>query len=176
MAAQLTENQRTWIAELRSGARNQTKSVLKRVGADGEVSFCCLGVAAELSDTCVQRRDEYDERVGFLPANRITDQLGNEVSPYETLPPGEVLVWLGIAHEARVASSDITVDVPDEMRHLREQGTEDLCMRYYRDLDPDDDDRATLTYLSAASMNDDGFTFDQIADVFEYFGLKTLRY
>lgn len=47
---QLTIEQQQWIDALRSGNYKQCKEHLKTEDIDGQISYCCLGVATELFD------------------------------------------------------------------------------------------------------------------------------
>lgn len=161
MAALLTDNQKAWVAELRSGNRRQTNGVLKRVEA-GEESFCCLGVASEMSGLCVQSKTNHDRsyiNVMFTPVGRE--------SKYETFPPGEVLVWLGAADSGTTNGGDVVLDVPRKIELLEMQGARS-DFDYYEVGNP----RSELGGMTAANLNDDGFTFEMIADCIEYFGIK----
>lgn len=70
----------------------------------------------------------------------------------ENLAPREFIEWLGLKMPFS-RSADITIDMPRLPLH-------DTPDRY-------------LYHLSCASLNDCGFTFPQIADLIDHFGLKS---
>jgi hypothetical protein len=82
----ITDNQKLWVAALRSGEYEQGKGSLNPTAN----SFCCLGVACEISNLGKFERPDTNPARSNYRVN--TDDL------YEyrkTLPP-EVVEWLGL--------------------------------------------------------------------------------
>lgn len=169
MPATLTDNQKAWVAELRSGNRTQTKQALKIVD-NGLESFCCLGVASELSGLCIQRVSPHaDGQIQFAEVGTEGNGLGDW---YPSFPPPSVMYWLGAyAVEDYAESGDIHIDVPLEIASLPQQGLHEDA-RYWDDPNCKEERPLIRECMSAAELNDLGFTFSQIADVIEYFGIK----
>lgn len=126
-----------WVAALRSGEYEQGRSYLNRDG-----KYCCLGVLCELA---VQEGVATSIPTQGLP-NVI--RYGTEDSGYgfsSSYLPQNVAVWADV----------------DENGHLplTDEGTE---VKIYRGTGTPDQ-----TTSSLAVLNDDGFTFEQIAAIIE---------
>jgi hypothetical protein len=133
-----------WIEELRSGRYKQGRGELHRLGTptrDGDVTedkFCCLGI---LSKMC--------HEAGAAPA----EEMGDSVMAYgeagdTAYLPLDVVKWAGMKFEGDRAYPD----------------------------SPMEETRGIITYGAAPSgdgginlslMNDNGSTFDEIADTIE---------
>ena len=57
----MNEAAKQWVAALRSGRYDQTRDALRNIDVDGVTSYCCLGVACEISN--MGRWGEYDSWV-----------------------------------------------------------------------------------------------------------------
>jgi hypothetical protein len=77
----MTENQKIWIAALRSGEYKQTRGKLRSNDLTG---YCCLGVACELS------------KLGTFCGIYYETTVPSESSNRNTYIPVEVMKWLGI--------------------------------------------------------------------------------
>lgn len=65
----LTDNQQKWIDALRSGDYKQGKGTLKSRNKEGEVCYCCLGVAQELFEpesNRIQLQNPYGSTSGIM--------------------------------------------------------------------------------------------------------------
>jgi hypothetical protein len=78
---QILENRRKWIEALRSGKFKQCKQVLRKQNGS-HISFCCLGVATEISGLCT------------VDGNFYLDE--TEALSYSALLPPCVQDWLNI--------------------------------------------------------------------------------
>lgn len=121
---EVQEHRAQWLAELRSGRRQQVQGVLRR-----DDRFCCLGVAEDLAGT--QCRS-----VEGLYAYRMRESEPAFTQKTALTTYGQA--WLGVDNE------DPYVDMPTD------RGGD---------------------YLTLATLNDSGCTFEQIAQLIEHFGL-----
>lgn len=123
------------VADLRSGLHRQETDVLKGTNKEGEVGYCCLGRACDISK---------------LGKWKIADGLNNYTIENKTslyFPENsqtlgglnEVKEFYGFNHDEGLKMYDIFGELGKE--------------------DKND---------SLAKLNDDGFTFKQIADIIEY--------
>lgn len=132
-----------WLHELRTTTSGQGQSQLMWTQA-GERYYCCLGLGCEVMG--LEPHVELDSEFPSYGARRA-----------QLLAPVEFIVWLGLDPNS-----------PSFRDHERSQGEFDVRVDYPEALCMQDDSNPP----SAAGMNDSGFTFSQIADVFEYFGIK----
>lgn len=149
-----------WLDALRSGEYQQAKEVLARVDPDtGEVEgFCCLGV---LCDLAVKEGvipapvlvDRYENKTGIGDKDRYRygDPYGPEIRSTSTAElPVAVKEWAGLYDTSpSVAAPNPEYD-PD---HVPEDGW--------------DEAPETITYGLAELNDDQGYDFDQIADLIE---------
>lgn len=146
--AERTENFEKWLHELRTTsfgqARNHLFGHLGNPSESDQVfdSACCLGIA------CMIALD--DSKIERLQAAGVA------------LAPIEVGEWIGALHPAdigRYSEIDFYIDWPEDLAD--------------REGDSYDEPAASSQCHSAASLNDNlCLTFAQIADVFDYFGIK----
>jgi hypothetical protein len=140
-----------WVAALRSGEYRKGVGRLARIDLDdGVTSYCCLGVLCEISPAVEQVMPEFSD--GTRP--RYQSLVDPEDSD-SALLPSAVLAWSGLESWTggilgleKNNPEFFIGSVPDENGNPSEE---------------------SLGYFSLAGLNDDGFTFDQIADVIEYF-------
>lgn len=85
-----TENIRTWVEALRSGKFKQAKRSLTRSLGNGEVGFCCLGVACEVAGTVQRVTVDYG-----IDGARLAYQDGSG-RRHLSLLPDSVSRWLGL--------------------------------------------------------------------------------
>jgi len=149
-AATTNENFDRWVEVLATTDLPQVDSALARRIDDGVIGYCCLGVGCTLSPEL----EEY--------ANPGT---------VHTLPPLAFYEWIGLsiergpdedveAYEDRLRdhTADLVIDWPDGFR----------CQG-----DPyDERDGYVDDSMTAATLNDGGFSFAQIADCLRYFGVR----
>lgn len=144
MSAALTANQRTWVSALRSGEYRQTEGALKR-GTGGMTYHCCLGVAVDL---CPQVQWDPDNPTRVVVPERAC-------RGHHGLPPKPVFDWLDTKFVPHMSGEDgvgtIQLDIPSDWPF--DKG-------YLR------------TKPDLYHYNDMGFTFSQIADLIEFFGLR----
>ena len=161
MTANLTENQKLWVEELRSGRWRQADGYLKLEGEEGP-AHCCLGVAAELSG-----------RASMRQAGSVFHFSGTHYSDnheYDTFPPYSVMEWI-LGREIPVEGTDYSSDKDPRIdlgpvAGLLMQGDKH-SLSYNPGWNP-----GPIGSLTCAGLNDSGFTFNQIADMIEYFGVK----
>lgn len=133
---EVVEHRKQWIAELRSGKRDQGFGRLKTRKPHEKPKFCCLGVATELSGV---KSAATDLRIGTDNSEVV---YGYGIEGNTGLLPPTTQKWLGISKD----NPGINI--------------------YY----PARDDGAYFFRL--ANLNDYlHLTFDQIADLAEYFGI-----
>lgn len=129
-----------WTAALRSGKYKQTQGALCETDYDGNRSYCCLGV---LSDQAViDGKGQWlnlDVNYGLYYSD--DDSSRGAVVGYYT---DGVRAWAGMGHKDEAAG--IEVEYTDPQSGVQE----------------------TLI-LDLVGLNDSGFTFNQIADVIDYF-------
>lgn len=133
------EKKAAWVAALRSGEYKQTGRSLCRM-KDGNRSYCCLGVLSDLSVT--DGVGEW-ETPSDLRQDTSYVLFWNEpsivVGGYYTRA---VRQWAGMTHDADKIEFEFT--------------------------DPRTGNIETF-HVDLAGLNDSGFTFNQIADVIDYF-------
>lgn len=141
-----------WLAALRSGEYRQAKGALRRPGytAEGAASesFCCLGVLCEVAmaeGVALRRVDKWGEN-GYEGTG---DDYTGIVDAY---PPGVVTRW---AVQSGLDGADLGLDVEDD----------NLWDEPVAVIDADDESGGRFTSL--VGMNDNGRSFDDIADVIE---------
>ena len=139
------EHVKEWTTALRSGAYQQVDATLCKTldptDPDTGVAYCCLGVAAVLAGATVEV---------------YTDDGGEDVTYYEAnmsdgqdLPGQQTHQWLGIAEGDDNSEKDVAIDWPPLL----------------------DQDGKPYT-MTCAALNDNlDLTFEQIADVVDYFGI-----
>lgn len=142
----MSTNMEKWLAALRSGEFKQTSGTLGRVRANtlAEREHCCLGVACEMAELPSRETDLRDgARVAYQSPK------GSFIS----LPPLDVALWLGLEIPSWFESEEfnLRLDAPREYQ---------------------DRPGYALGEYTAAEMNDGGFTFEQIADLIQYFGVE----
>jgi hypothetical protein len=96
-------NRAKWVAALRSGDYNQATGTLRKVGEDGSVSYCCLGVACELAVAAHVIPRPHEVNIG--PPTSADGNLGSVwvygvgLGPSQSYSqlPAAVREWLGLA-------------------------------------------------------------------------------
>lgn len=165
---------------LRTTDKPQTTGYLAAVVEDGALGFCCLGLqSCELAD--VERLDVHDAGDQRIAHFRSIDERGDahlnsRLAPWPLVEYllGEEFANAALARARRVNPNynphslgwDFTIDWPDDLAFFDRQeddGPE-------ADLAPQDCDLGSL-----AALNDAGFTFEQIADIVDYFGLSGVQ-
>ena len=146
------EHVRQWTRRLRSGDIDQTRGHL--VDPTGpRPAMCCLGVGAQEAGIPFQVSD--DGRHGFFPVG--------DGGRTNSLPPTEFHLWLGL--NVPVSETyDVVVDWPEGMTVLCQEP--DVPDGWYES--PIDGDEVA----TCSGLNDSGFTFSQIADLIDYFGVR----
>lgn len=146
------EHVKEWTRALRSGKYRQIGETLvdttDKADPDSSLAYCCMGVVAALAGNKVHVdfEDNEDDEGHILRNWRAYMADGSEL-------PGPIThAWLGL---------QLT-------QNLREGGEEDIHVKY--DLPDQGGLPCTLT---CAMMNDSlHLSFDQIADMIDYFGIK----
>lgn len=166
----MNDNIRAWIEQMRTTTEEQAQQHLAvcrhdEVTGQRVIGYCCLGLGSkELADVNVQIVDEGMNETVYM--NQMQD-----------LAPVAFRVWLGVLDEEGYVmndESDVSIDYPlravdysdpglTRLANLRQQG---------HGGSPTYTPPLVGALMSAASLNDAGFTFAQIADVVAYFGLR----
>jgi hypothetical protein len=147
LTTEQVERIRDFVSALRSGAYDQTHHTLGR-SVNDEKSYCCEGVAVE----------RYGAALGYEVDWRTTHNY------HSTTENDTQLLWARDTHYAdgmyKNAPMQLWVDMglaPDLNADFAFELPSGLRLR-----DPED------TRLMFYDLNDDGFTFDQIADMIEW--------
>lgn len=166
---------------LRTTDKPQATGYLAAEDKDGKVGFCCLGLqSCELDDVEMLEMQYTGEVTGgpVSAANfRITDEEGTAYLQQRLAPWPLVEYLLGefaaneiVFRNRRAFESynpyavgwDFVIDWPQDLRFFAQQTADDHEEFYPGDAGVE----------SLAELNDAGFTFEQIADVVEFFGLR----
>lgn len=149
-----TENLKVWTTDLRTTDANQTQGklaiALDDSGTDAE--YCCLGRG------CVAMGLE-----GRLVSGSRTLQFNGA----DDLPPVEFLVWLGLYETVPEALAALTpMGIRTEFEVIIDwTDNTGQVIEFWDESDPFEH--------GASSLNDDlHLTFDQIADVLDWFGIQ----
>lgn len=146
------ENFRAWLNEMWTTDKPQATGnlcALTNEGADYALGYCCLGLGSMLVPNIVTH-NFVDEESGSIEKVAFGDEGCDE------LAPAEFIEWLGFTHGS-AHQYDLRVDWDESLR-VPNGG-------FY-------EDSSDLT--SAASLNDSGFNFKQIADIFNHFGVRNV--
>ena len=139
----LTTEQRAriedFVAALRSGEYAQTLNQLGKVNDCGQKAYCCEGVAVERYATRVGYTAEWDASTLVL-----TDTEANESADYAD---DEFWELLGLSAGDDNGTSTAFAFIMPENQDVLDSGAE------------------AISYMA---LNDDGFTFAQIADMIEW--------
>lgn len=136
------ENIAKLVAALRSGEYEQVSGCLR-----SQDNYCCLGVACDISGL-----GTWEQRDSMPPSPSpdwnyvIRDENGKRVDSNMSVLPTSVAQWLGIQE-----SGDFNLPINQD----------------YDWRDEDDDRFAPGNSTGLAELNDEGFTFAQIADLLE---------
>lgn len=138
-----------WLGALTSGDYEQVKGTLGMYDDDTATdAFCCLGVLCDVLLDDDEAPVELDSRHGSI----ITFNGGeNGVLPSS--------VWQYVGLTASNPHYDFEIAPDDEVGHY-----EDGAWVY----DAPFDERGGYVDLSLAGLNDEGFTFSQIADIIRW--------
>jgi hypothetical protein len=136
------EPKAAWLAELRSGKYRQGKGLLRFYDKNWEEeSLCCLGVASEL---CVQAGvleaptfDEDESAYDYIDTTPDREDITAVVLPEA------VQKWLGF----------------DPFVYDEDEGHEEYLVYV--------DDPRVNSEVSLSTLNDQGFTFEEIANIIE---------
>lgn len=150
---------KAWTERLRHPEQNvrQGERRLCIMPEEGIYYMCCLGVGADMVPSVV--RESYG------------DPETGETLSYDgvsTLAPRSFIEWLGLDFTADSSRDDegydLYVDWPEGLDYsTRGEGSMDDYQPYFIDTNTG----------SLAALNDSGFTFKQIADIIDYFGVRT---
>lgn len=145
------ENFERWLQTLETTPLPQAKNTLVRdLRGSNEGSdllgYCCLGIACKISPDGSRFLDGNED---LLPVS-VADWLG--LGEYWETPEYSIITWEDVRDNFDSYSFDIELDVDIEQR-----GGGSLS-------------------ITTAWLNDQGFTFAQIADMLRYFGICRLIY
>jgi hypothetical protein len=154
------ERIRDFVTALRSGEYRQIKYQLStKIENGNEFGYCCEGVAVE----------RHGPALGYVVSRNENGAL-RAINTELVVTNGSVLTaparfWhdMGLGHEIE---DSFVFELPDGLKTRPSDNNNDH-VNDDDDDDDDDDDESTNT-IAYAKLNDDGFTFDQIADLIEW--------
>jgi len=162
------KRRKEWTEELRSGKYGQCKGTLN----NGHGEFCCLGVGTDLFHEATGK-GRWTSTSAFI--------LDGQDVPESACFPNEVHQYFGLIH----SNPSFTIQFVDENLHMNwNSELEDSSSPEWLLSDgtpppvpsgmsvcPDDLLRGPVfvSNYSLAQLNDSGFTFEQIADIIDYF-------
>lgn len=132
------KNINQWITALESDIYKQARGQLR----DGN-AMCCMGVACDISNISDWIDEQYINETGILP--------------------NEVIEWLGISdHKGKFYLNPTWIlNLPEHIRNKLE-----LTMHpYYKSFS---EAVKNYTYISLVTLNDDDWTFKDIAELMRY--------
>lgn len=158
------EHLKQWTNKLRSGTIPQANGVLAKPTDSDQMAMCCLGVGcAEMGYEVIPKAGEF----AFLDP----DEPGRS---YDALPPMKFHAWLGLLSEESqenwadlTMTGDVFIDWPEGMAFIGEVIESDTGANAVHPVDANEAEVG-----GCAELNDHGFTFEQIADLVDYFGVR----
>jgi len=162
------QNITQWADDLATTKERQARASLCIEYVGEQKEYCCLG----LGSTLVPKMQIKQVGTGDLtPDGRSKFAFGRTGAT--SLAPYEFMVWLGYDEDDLIpfdaGEYDVYFDIPYSIKERSIDAQNNAAF----DDDPSlDGSGVPLVNNSAASLNDDGFTFKQIADVIRYFGLS----
>jgi hypothetical protein len=153
-----TPNFEAWLRLLRTTEKPQAQSSLYLWSTDeAKQGYCCLGLGCLLVPGLTIEWLEED----YGPTDHGHGEVEGEVyfGGITDLAPKAFIDWLGLPYAAdNTTGYDVWPDYPDDFIFIN------------------NGERTTFEFnpnhVSASGLNDGGFTFAQIADVFDYFGVR----
>lgn len=156
------DNIMKWADDLAATTEAQGTGAMCVIEDDGKKHYCCLGLGSAISAPGIPVVSFHD---GFKFAFGAAQADG--------LAPIEFVEWLGYTVEPNEVGAvtkqfDVYFDFPTGMRVRSMQDKNAEC-----DGGTTESDHlgGFLSEHTAATLNDDDFTFEQIADVIRHFGL-----
>lgn len=154
---------RTWVAALRDPeAKQATGRLAKFIDDEGTVGYCCLGLGSKIAGIkeCAFNEDDADlSELEDEPAFEYGEDHSTELAPVE------FKAWLGYEVTPDEESGDVYLNCGVTMQGKVSDG--ETVDGVWAPIDP-----PVIERLSLAELNDDGWTFAQIADCINYFGLE----
>lgn len=151
-------NSAKWVKALRSGRYEQTNSVLKEGNEKDGYSYCCLGLACQLG------RVKQLESFGIYRFGKAQE---------DGLPPAEFARWLGFDPDSvpkfaeynsgPSQSIQVLLNNPRPVRHGYRVESEFGGSLFWQGIGQ---------YESLADINDNGASFETIADMIERYGIQ----
>lgn len=161
---------REWVEALRSGEYRQLSGQLGRRDCDG-TSYCCLGVLSTLGlnwddapiieeKSVIEDKSETSKTMLVFASTDIDGRVNDIES---SMLPSGFAYWLGWENEDDQAEYSFLFDENEKKKNDNywEAWAGGLPPRANAPYDK----RGAHVSLSLATLNDEGFTFDQIADV-----------
>lgn len=136
------DNINKWVEFLRTTDLPQGQKRLR-----SEEGYCCLGIGCVVAGI---------EAVSDFDRHAFGEHRCDSLAPYEFME------WLGISYDPEYSDQefDLVIDWPEEMTlRVSRYSSSDIQAEY-------------SGVWTLAKLNDSGFTFAQIADVIEYFGIR----
>jgi hypothetical protein len=165
---------REWLGALRSGSFPQATGALSKIVAidnDGThvYGYCCLGVGSKVAGVPAILREFEEDMDGEELVEQDDPAMEFGAAYQSELAPVEFVRWLGfeVAEDSESSSFDLVLDMPEE--YLAYQGPRGTASN------PTAYESSRTESYTLSELNDEGFTFTQIADLIDYFGLAGLK-
>lgn len=159
-----------WIPALRSGQYQQTQETLREIDENGNDSYCCLGVCASLFPDVIwvdnevetslysEELDDYFDEVVNRPYAVTIDHIidRERVLLDETAKSCDVALLDVFGERAGVNAQTMSVPPTNEEYSIPVDGPSNAVIHHY------------IREVDLAGLNDQGWSFGQIANVIEY--------
>jgi len=142
---------RDWVADLRSGRYEQGHSCLTKI-VNGMSLDCCLGVQCKLyMERHPEHRHEVDQRTNHMTYFIMGGILPEQIQKWSEMATPEGTIRHPFMYDVSVARGSLLEAgiALDDWDAIQKSGQHD--------------------YYQLTDLNDSGLTFDQIADVIEFF-------
>jgi len=132
-----------------------------------DLEWCCLGIGCEVAGVEAVPLSEWGP-----DGTETTLQFMFGKQEAMMLAPAELVEWLGFTIPMKNPGTgyDFAIDWPRDQKEPWRWATPYNVAFNYTEYVMIDADTATLS-----ALNDEGFTFAQIADLIDYFGIKEAR-
>lgn len=170
------DNITKWADELATTTEKQATGALVLVNRSKTKAYCCLGFGSCVTMGDVKIEEPDDAAFDFASTDHFVDDEAAETikvgeAEVVDLAPREFIEWLG--YVLPESETGVSFDVyPDWPTNLLLRSNQDKADAERGGDDLHDGTGGPLTSESLATLNDNGFTFTQIADIIRHFGLS----